>query len=243
LVFGFWLESDHYYEPGPAKEPLCFAGAENRGLRMRASVLLICLLLSALPVARAAEPSGYLAIIPTFWAELYPEGGSSLYCGEPFARYARKVNIEHVFPMAWATRALRCGSRKQCRESSPLFNRIEADMHNLFPALRQVNKARGAMAYAEIPGEDWLLPGCDLEIDRDRRRVEPRPAVRGDIARAMFYMAFRYGLEIYPRQRTLLQAWHRADPPDAGEQQRNAVIERLQGSRNPFIDEPERLPR
>lgn len=204
--------------------------------------LTLFLLLAVAVVAQADQQEGYLDIIPIFWAELYPDGGEDLYCGEAFARYDRKVNIEHVFPMAWATKALGCGRRKQCRADSPRFNRIESDMHNLFPALREMNEARGAMAYSEIPGEDWVAPGCDLEIDARRRRVEPRPAVRGDIARAMFYMEARYGLEIYSRQRTLLREWHLADPPDAGERRRNDVIERLQGNRNPFIDDPGRLP-
>jgi deoxyribonuclease-1 len=206
---------------------------------MRLTLLFLLLIAS---IGQATGTESYRDIIPVFWAELYPDGGESLYCGEPFARYERKVNIEHVFPMAWVTKALGCGRRKQCRASSSLFNRIESDMHNLYPALRQMNKARGAMAYGEIPGEDWVAAGCDLEIDTRRRRVEPRPAVRGDIARAMFYMSERYGLPLYSRQKALLSQWHRVDPPDAGERQRNGVIERLQGSRNPFIDDPARQP-
>jgi endonuclease I len=36
-----------------------------------------------------------------------------------------------------------------------------------------------------------------------------------------------------------LLAWHNADPPDAQEQLRNAVVYSYQGNRNPFIDHPE----
>ena len=36
-----------------------------------------------------------------------------------------------------------------------------------------------------------------------------------------------------------LLAWHQADPPDAGERERNEVIYSFQGNRNPFIDHPE----
>jgi deoxyribonuclease-1 len=204
-------------------------------------IALPIMLLSALCGAQAGEGDGYLDLIPTFWAELYPQGGEDLYCGRHFARYDRSVNIEHVFPMAWVARALDCGSRRQCRARSAQFNRIESDMHNLFPALGRWNEARGAMAYGEIVGEAWVSPDCDLEIDAHRRRVEPRPAVRGDIARAMLYTADRYGLTIYARQRALLLDWHLADPPDDHERQRNDRIERLQGGRNPFIDEPRRL--
>jgi len=203
--------------------------------------LLLLLLLALAGTVQAGSPGGYRALIPTFWAELYPDGGVDLYCGRHFARYDRRVNIEHVFPMAWVTRALGCGRRQQCRERSARFNEIESDMHNLYPALRRWNKARGAMAYGEIPGEHWVAPDCDLEIDPQARRVEPREAVRGNIARAMFYMESRYGLVLYPRQRALLLRWHRADPPDDRERRRNDRIAHLQGRRNPFIDHPGRL--
>lgn len=203
-------------------------------------VILLCLLLFTV-VARAGEPEGYRALIPVFWAELYPHGGTDLYCGRAFARYDRSVNIEHVFPMSWVAKALACGTRQQCRARSARFNIIESDMHNLYPAVRRWNEARGAMAYGEIPGEHWVAPGCDLEIDQRHRRVEPREAVRGDIARAMFYMEATYGLQIYARQRAMLLAWHRADPPDAQERLRNDRIERVQGTRNTFIDRPETL--
>ncbi len=69
--------------------------------------------------------------------------------------------------------------------------------------------------------------------------VEPRPAVRGDIARAMFYMSNRYNLTLFKRQKALLLRWHRQDPPSAEERRRNNIIQKLQGRRNPFIDNPE----
>lgn len=183
---------------------------------------------------QAADPD-YLETIPVFWRNLYPDGGVTLYCGEPFKPFDRRVNIEHVFPMSWATRHLKCGNRDRCRRTSRLFNRIETDMHNLYPALRDINEARGAQAFGVIEGERHLRRGCDFEVDPGARRVEPRPAVRGDIARAMIYMEHRYGLPLYERQRRLLQEWHRRDPPDAMEHRRNRLIETLQGQANPFI--------
>jgi len=203
-------------------------------------MLLICLLVLS-SAGSLAGSTGYRDIIPTFWARLYPDGGEDLYCGQRFERYQRWVNIEHVYPMAWVTRALSCGTRQQCRQRSARFNAIEADMHNLYPAIRKWNDARGAMAYGEISGEDWVAPHCDLEIDEAARRVEPRAAVRGDIARAMLYMEAQHGLVIYKRQRALLLDWHRADPPDDHERWRNDRIEQLQGNRNPYIDDPQAL--
>lgn len=90
---------------------------------------------------------------------------------------------------------------------------------------------------------------------------------KGDMARAVMYMAIRYeggrdattgqsepDLEltddrskivrtsVSPAYMGLLSTlidWHRADPPDAAERARHEVVFRFQGNRNPFIDHPE----
>ncbi len=185
------------------------------------------------------QPKKYLEILPLFWSKIYANGGHTLYCNKKFAHNkSRSINVEHVFPMSWAIKKLGCRSRKQCRRYSPEFNQIEADMHNLYPALANINKVRGAMAFGMVLGEQRRFGSCDFEIDRKRRKVEPRRKVRGDIARAMFYMRDTYNLTLYQRQAKLLQQWHREDPPDSAERQRNDRIEQLQGRRNRFIDNP-----
>ncbi len=196
--------------------------------------------------AAAADDDGaisdYLTARPVFWSQLYAGGGETLYCGVPFARpkgrHARKLNVEHVFPMSWVTRALGCGKRKACRKNSALFNRIEADLHNLYPARADINQERSSMAFGIVRGEKRRYGKCDFEVNRRARIAEPRPAARGKIARAMFYMARRYDLKIFRRQRRLLRQWNRAHPPGADEKRRNDVIERIQGKRNPYIDDP-----
>lgn len=193
-------------------------------------VLMIC------PAIAVAGERGYLDTIPTFWRTLYPDGGQGLYCGMRFPARDRDYNIEHVYPMSWVTKALRCGDRDTCRRNSPRFNQIESDMHNMFPARKDLNRKRGSYPFSEIRGEQHVEPDCDFEIDYRRRAVEPRPAVRGDIARAMLYMADRYDLKIYERQRRMLLDWHRADPPDDGERRRNRKIADLQGQRNSWIE-------
>lgn len=73
---------------------------------------------------------------------------------------------------------------------------------------------------------------------------------KGDVARCVFYLAVRYnGLEIvngfpdglvgqFGDLATLLD-WHRNDPPDDYEMNRNNVVYTWQFNRNPFIDEPD----
>lgn len=208
----------------------------------------ICIALLALAVqvspttAQQVRIPDYETARHLFWSRLYPAGGETLYCGRKWRDDRRGLNIEHVFPMSWVTRALRCGRRKQCRDRSPLFNRIEADLHNLYPSWRVINDARSSYRFGEIAGELRYFGKCDFEVDEQNRVVEPRPAVRGEIARAMFYMQRAYGMVIYRRQAAMLLDWHRTDPPSDEERRRNDVIEKLQGNRNPFIDHPEMLP-
>jgi endonuclease I len=89
---------------------------------------------------------------------------------------------------------------------------------------------------------------------------------KGDLARAVLYMAMRYeggrdargqgepDLEMtddrsrivitsaspaYMGLLSTLLAWHQADPPDALERDRHEVVFQFQGNRNPFVDHPE----
>jgi len=190
----------------------------------------------------AAEPrtfESYFDALPVFWDQVYPEGGETLYCGKTFGkRRGRSINIEHVFPMAWAMKAEGCRSRDQCRTASRRFNRIEADMHNLYPSRKDINKTRSSFPYDTVEGERRAFGKCDFELDHRKRQVEPRPEARGNIARAMFYMQDTYGLRIYRRQGELLRDWNRDDPPDSEEKRRNEAITAIQGNRNKFIDDP-----
>ena len=198
------------------------------------------MLVAAGATAEQARLENYFEAIPIFWQEVYPDGGETLYCGEHFgARKDRSFNIEHVYPMAWAMKAEGCRERNQCRHSSKRFNRMESDMHNFYPARKDINKIRGSFPFGTIRGEERRYGKCDFEFDARKRVVEPRPASRGNIARSMFYMKDTYGLKIYSRQGQLLQRWNRDDPPDDQERQRNNLIEKLQGTRNRFIDQPQ----
>ena len=180
--------------------------------------------------------STYREIRPLFWSKLYPRGGTTLYCGKRFSsRHGKKINIEHVFPMSWVTKTLHCGDRKKCRRTSRRFNQIEADMHNMYPALAKVNKTRSAMAYDLVKGETYYYKGCDFEVDFHKRKVEPSPSARGKIARAMLYMADAYNLKLFSKQKKLLLKWHHANPPTREEKQRNRRIEEIQGKANRYI--------
>ncbi|MCY4488006.1 MAG: endonuclease [Deltaproteobacteria bacterium] len=76
-----------------------------------------------------------------------------------------------------------------------------------------------------------LVPGL-----RQEAIVEPRDAVKGDMARSILYMVDSYRLPLPANlQGDMLQRWHEQDPPDDTERWRNFVIEGLQGNANPYI--------
>lgn len=200
------------------------------------------------PKLKSKALKNYNTARPLLWEKVYPKGGKTLYCQQPFNSQKRNgFNVEHVFPMSWATNGLKCGKRKQCRASSKEFNLIEADMHNLYPSREDVNKDRSSYRFGSVRGESRHYgKNCDFEVSQRGRVAEPSPSQRGEVARAMFYMAYTYkeqGLVLFKKQADLLAKWHRADPPSAEELRRNDVIEKIQGNRNIFIDKPSELSR
>jgi len=143
-------------------------------------------------------------------------------------------------------------------EDNPAYT----DLHNLRPADRSVNTQRGDKDF-----DDGGRPHPEaLGVRWDGDSWEVPDEVKGDVARAIFYMALRYDgsgtytdhkgrLHHEPRLQivegdspetrdplfgslsTLLR-WNHLDTPDDAERQRNARVEAIQGRANPFVDEP-----
>lgn len=237
---GGWV-ARHTKQMGPRRHETSFRHlVEGLNLSMR-NMFLFLLFAFSQPLAAAgqAEIKDYEAARYLLWSAVYAQGGETLYCGRRFGRNkGRGINVEHVLPMSWVTNALKCGTRTQCRENSKRFNLIEADLHNLFPARTDINDERSSYRFGIIEGEQRRYGKCDFEVDRRGRMAEPRPAARGEIARAMFYMSECYGITIFSKFGRLLKQWHGVDPVSAEERRRNDAIEKLQGTRNRFIDDP-----
>jgi len=126
------------------------------------------------------------------------------------------------------------------------------DLHHLRPEDVTVNSTRGNKDF-DLGGS--AVSGC-TGCYTDSNSFEPRNAVKGDVARMLFYMAVRYeggdgwnDLEMSSTVGTsssmigdleVLLAWNDQDPVDAFEMRRNdRIYEVWQGNRNPFIDHPE----
>ena len=176
-----------------------------------------------------------------FWEKVYPGTHYTLYCGERFDKKTETVDIELVYPINWAVSYLGCDSIEQCRNESRRFNRIEADLHNYYPALTMIIRARSDYPFGEVAGEFREFFECDFELDVRNEVVEARNNALGNIARSLFYMHWEYGLPIRNHSLEKLIRWHEGDPPSKDEKRRNDIIEKLQGTRNTFIDDPDKV--
>ncbi len=186
------------------------------------------------------DAKSYNDALKILWGKVYRKGGKTLYCDVPFSTKNRKqrrklVNAEHVFPMSWAAKALDCGTRKQCHKKNKKFREIESDLHNIYPAVIRINKARSNFRFGEVAGEKRYFGHCDFETDKRQRIAEPKPATRGEIARAMLYMEYQYGLPLHKKTKKLMLIWDREDPPTKEEKRRAKVIQKAQKKENPFV--------
>lgn len=156
--------------------------------------------------------------------------------GKPNAR-AERIEWEHVMP-AWVFgHQMQCwqtGGRKGCK-GNPKFERMEADMRNLVPAIGELNGDRSNYRMGEIAGEARVYGACNFEVDFKQRVVEPPESFKGDVARTYFYMSNRYGLRLSKQQIKLFEAWDRMDPVSSWEMLREARIRKFQGGENPFV--------
>lgn len=144
------------------------------------------------------------------------------------------------------------------------------DGHHLVAAERAMNSTKNNRFFDDC--HDGI--NDDNLVDRDYGNYtcgewyfEPRDAVKGDVARMLFYMATRYegenddyvdlelttdlylyedlGTKInrskipYYENLAVLLRWHMEDPVDEWEIERNESIFQIQNNRNPFIDMPE----
>jgi len=134
------------------------------------------------------------------------------------------------------------------------------DVHHIRPADPSVNSARNNKDF-DNGGNLYTDGDGPTECRTDADSWEPRNAVKGDVARMLFYMAVRYAgtdgepdLELVDTVNTMslnetgkgfhgklsaLLEWHHTDPVDSIERRRNNIIYSFQDNRNPFIDHPE----
>ena len=153
-------------------------------------------------------------------------------------------NREHLFPQS------------AFRKASPM----RSDYFHVFPSDGKVNGERGNNPFGEVTDVTWTSKnGSKLGKNRSTGYsgyfFEPIDEFKGDVARALLYFAIRYENRIRSFDHAMLDGsddkvyksaflnfllkWHKQDPVNDFERQRNDYGEKFQGNRNPLIDHPE----
>jgi len=132
------------------------------------------------------------------------------------------------------------------------------DLHHLVPCKSNINTLRRNAPFGDIPDDKtkyWILH--DKVFTRPDKRYldsysesasgffEPREALKGDIARSLFYFFTVYGHNMTKKNRSFFTSmlpdlcrWHRSDKVDSTEVKRSLAIARIQSNVNPFVFDP-----
>lgn len=174
---------------------------------------------------------------------LYPQGkytprNAFTKSGKPNERTTR-LEWEHIMPAENFGRHLPCwqeGGRKACSKD-PLFNKMEADMHNLVPSIGEVNGDRSNYRFATDLPKKGMYGECEFEVNFKDKRAYPKLDIRGDIARAYLYMSETYNINLSKQERQLMEAWHKQDPVSDWERLKNDRVKKIQGNSNKFAEQ------
>lgn len=133
------------------------------------------------------------------------------------------MNVEHTWPQSKGAR----GDAK-------------SDLHHLFPTDSQANSRRSSFEFCNVNKVKWQGDYSRLGYNmKNRLCFEPPHEHKGNVARALFYFAIKYNIQIDKAEEDTMRQWHVQDPVDQAEIARNRNVSRHQGNINYFIEHPE----
>ena len=168
--------------------------------------------------------------------------------GANYSEEGDSYNREHLVPQSWFSKT----------------GHMRNDAFHVVPTDGYVNNRRGDLPFGEVgtvsyhSANNYSLVGrCKVE-GYSGQCFEPNDEIKGDVARAYFYMTTCYENDLptwggtncsycfdgttYPALTDwflqMLMQWSERDPVDEVELERNEAVAALQKNRNPFIDYP-----
>ena len=150
---------------------------------------------------------------------------------------AMRIEWEHVVP-AWEfgheQQCWKQGGRKKCIKNK-LYQKIEFDLHNLQPAIGEINGDRSNFRYNELNQNQKQYGKCEMKIDFKNKIAEPPDRTKGKIARTYFYMIEKYKIKISEKEKKLFKIWDINFPVNQWECKRDDLIFKTQGNHNNYI--------
>lgn len=168
-----------------------------------------------------------------FIQQLYANGGKTLYCQESF-RPDSRISVDDIYDDRRLAKHFGCRSSRLC-SSNKDFVKIQQDRHGRFPVTSKAELDRRRTLFGDLP--DNIPADAECGYQQSFQVFEPPLHAKGDVARAMLYLHEQYKLPLIGTLE-MYQRWSKEDPVDDEERRRNDEIERFQGNRNPFIDNP-----
>ncbi|MCF6777810.1 endonuclease [Thiotrichales bacterium 19X7-9] len=119
--------------------------------------------------------------------------------------------------------------RRCCTKVSSNYRLMQADMHNLVPAIGEVNGDRSNYRYMDTKTNLVGQYGaCPFKVDFKGRKAYPAEYTKGFIGRDYLYMSKKYGIKLSKQQQKMMEVWAKY-PISDWEKERKARINKLLG--------------
>ena len=164
---------------------------------------------------------------------------------------ARRIEWEHLIPAenfgrqfsCWRDGNTKCVTskgkkykgRRCCTKVNKKYRLMQADMHNLFPTVGELNADRSNFRFDFTLAKPERYGECIFDVDFKKRRVKVREEIRGVIARDYLYFNSNYNMKLSKQELKKYQSWDKQYPADKWEIERNKRISKKQGNENYFI--------
>ena len=164
---------------------------------------------------------------------------------------ARRIEWEHLIPAenfgrqfsCWRDGNPKCVSlkgkaykgRKCCTKVNKKYKLMQADMHNLFPAVGELNADRKNFRFDFEVAEPKQYGQCKFNVLFKQKRARVREELRGVIARDYLYFNKYHNMRLSKQEMKKYTAWNKQYPADVWEIKRNKRITKIQGNSNQFI--------
>ena len=146
---------------------------------------------------------------------------------------AKRIEWEHLIPAenfgrqfsCWRDGDAKCISskgkkykgRRCCTKVNKQYRLMQADMHNLFPAVGELNADRSNFRFDFTIAEPERYGECKFNVDFKKRKVRVREEIRGIIARDYLYFNKNYKMKLSKQELKKFKAWNKQYPADTWE--------------------------
>ena len=230
---------------------------------LKTLILLTGFFFIGCPISKAASAQNLYHEAKKQGLAIYQKRPYTFYCQIPFnakgelllhsaSDSTQKIQWEHIMPVERFGRDRACWQhaicfdkhhkpikgRRCCHLKDAIFQKMEADLHNMVPVLAKLNKSRSTYDFVvETPEGHRPIEACLFAVNKKRHQVVVSPSLYGFIARAYLYMHLQYGVSLTQAELLQFQSWNRIYAPTDWERERHRLIAEVQGTTNPLIEE------